>query len=108
MRKSILDLKLLLATAVIGCFGFAASAQITNLPKIDGDTTDAVWATAKIFNIRSVIDNSTITSASDFSGNIKVLWSADSIYLPFMCTTMFCTVDRQMLMKMITLLSIWI
>ncbi len=55
-------------------------AQISELPVIDGNGSDAIWSSANTFTIESAIRINSISDENDFSGTAKVLWSSDSIY----------------------------
>jgi hypothetical protein len=81
MKKNLLNLRTLATALLIGAASSFSFAQITTLPVIDGDGSDAVWATAPAFSFDSVISDTNVTSADDLSGTFKVLWSVDSLYI---------------------------
>lgn len=83
MKKNLFNLKHLLVAAIIGCTSSVSFGQISDLPVIDGDGSDVVWATAPAFTFDSVISDANITDAADLSGTFKVLWSLDSLYILF-------------------------
>jgi hypothetical protein len=73
--------KLALGALLTGFFSAAAFGQITTLPVIDGDGTDAAWDQGMTWPLEAIIDVSTVDDAADFSGDVAVLWSADSLYV---------------------------
>ncbi|MDA3893612.1 MAG: T9SS type A sorting domain-containing protein [Salinivirgaceae bacterium] len=80
MRRNLPLRKITLSLLSLICFGGLTFAQITTPPTVDGDGTDAAWDAAPAWKIESVISAEDITDANDFSGTVKVLWSADSLY----------------------------
>jgi hypothetical protein len=82
MTKNRLNFKSLLATISLGCMSMLAMGQLTTtLPVIDGNGSDAIWASAPTFTLDSLTPGGSISGPADCSGNFKVLWSNDSLYL---------------------------
>ena len=82
MTKNRLNFKSLLATISLGCMSMLAMSQLTTtLPVIDGNGSDAIWASAPTFTLDSLTPGGSISGPADCSGNFKVLWSTDSLYL---------------------------
>jgi Carbohydrate family 9 binding domain-like/Secretion system C-terminal sorting domain len=83
MKRNRLNFKSMLATISLGCMSMLAMGQITQLPVIDGDGTDAAWSTAIPIPITTVVTTNElpIYSTADLSGTAYLLWSADSVYV---------------------------
>ncbi len=58
----------------------SVGGQTEFVPTIDGQN-DRAWSFVPAWGLDAVIDNSSIANAADFSGNVKVMWTADSIYV---------------------------
>jgi hypothetical protein len=72
--------KLLNLALFLGLISATAFGQIATPPVIDGDGSDAVWATATAWDLLRQNTYTGVTDADDFSATIKVLWDADNIY----------------------------
>ncbi|MFO7669118.1 MAG: sugar-binding protein [Bacteroidales bacterium] len=72
--------KLALGALLTGFFSAAAFGQIATPPVIDGDAGDAVWATVTAMDLLRDNGSAGVTDAADFSGSIKVLWDANTVY----------------------------
>jgi len=86
MKKNRLNLKTMLATISLGCMSMLTMGQISTLPVIDGDGSDAIWADAQTFYLTTVVQNPSINGTIDATASVKVLWSTDSIYFLYQVT----------------------
>jgi hypothetical protein len=83
MKKIQLYFKTMLATTALASLSVIAMGQISTLPVIDGDGSDAAWSTAIPIQITTLITSNAlpIYGPSDLSGTAYLLWSADSVYV---------------------------
>ena len=74
--------KLMILTLAFGFVSSSAFGQITDPPPtIDGDGSDAVWATVAAMDLLREYDYEGVTDAADLSGTVKTLWDASNIYV---------------------------
>ncbi|MBN1599239.1 MAG: hypothetical protein JW894_13175, partial [Bacteroidales bacterium] len=81
MNLKRLNFKALFSALLISAVGTFTMGQITVLPVIDGDDSEAAWDAATEYAIEAVIADDFIDDAADLSGTFKLLWSADSVYV---------------------------
>jgi endo-1,4-beta-xylanase len=75
-----ISLRFSLMGLALGLICTAAFGQITTSPVIDGDGSDAVWASVSAFELLRDNGSPGVADAADFSANIKVLWNADTVF----------------------------
>jgi hypothetical protein len=78
MKRKITRLSIL--ALFIGLIGSNAFGQIATPPTIDGDGSDAAWASVAAMDLIRDLGTSGVTDAADFSATIKAIWDADAIY----------------------------
>lgn len=82
MRKLLQKLSIL--AFVLGLLSTFSFGQIATPPVIDGDGSDAVWATVDTWQLQRWHDMSGVTDEADFSASVKLMWDMDSLYLLLM------------------------
>lgn len=65
----------------MGLVASAAFGQIATPPVIDGDPSDAVWATAVPMDLLRGNVTSGVSDEADFSATVWALWDMDAIYI---------------------------
>ena len=81
MKRNYYKLRTIALGAVLGLFCLSSFGQTVTVPTTDGDGSDAAWAQAETWPLEAIIDVSSVADAADFSRDVAVLWSADSIYV---------------------------
>ncbi len=81
MKRNYYFLRKMVLGAALALFSFSSFGQTATVPIIDGDGSDAAWDQATVMPIEAIIDVSSVVDDDDLSGNVSVLWSADSIYV---------------------------
>jgi hypothetical protein len=81
MKKNFYTLRRILLLTFLVPFCISSFGQTVTVPDVDGDGSDAAWDQGETWPIEAVIDVSTVDNAADLSGDVTVLWSADSIYV---------------------------
>jgi hypothetical protein len=74
--------KLSMLAMFLGLISLNSFGQIATPPVIDGDGSDAVWATVPAWDLlrQNLYLSDFIDGPDDFSATIKAIWDADAIY----------------------------